>query len=134
MEDLTNVIYITEDTYSRMTGKRLSIDPQEIAFCRIITASYHIGDTPTSLTIGGEKYHIKEQLDYFPVDVSSGTVMPSPHQVLVVLVVPIFRICTASGSTSLPSTLSFATKPTMSFPAKSSVSFLKERVPLSPML
>ena len=45
MEDLTNVIYITEDTYSRMTGKRLSIDPQEIAFCRIITASYHIGDT-----------------------------------------------------------------------------------------
>lgn len=75
MENLTNVIYITEDTYSRLTGKRLSIDPQEIAFCRMITTSYHIGDTPTSLTIGGEKYHIKEQLDYFPVDVSSGMIV-----------------------------------------------------------
>ena len=61
MENLTNVIYITEDTYSRLTGKRLSIDPQEIAFCRMITTSYHIGDTPTSLTIGGEKYHALEK-------------------------------------------------------------------------
>lgn len=75
MEDLTNVIFITEDTYSRLTGKELSIDPQEIAFCRIITHSYHIGDTPTSLTIGGEKYNIKEQLDYFPVDVSTGVIV-----------------------------------------------------------
>ena len=75
MEDLTNVIFITEDTYSRLTGKELSIDPQEIAFCRIITHSYHIGDTPTSLTIGGEKYSIKEQLDYFPVDVSTGVIV-----------------------------------------------------------
>ena len=75
MENLTNVIYITEDTYSHLTGKRISIDPQEIAFCRIITVSYHIGDTPTSLTIGGEKYNIKKQLDYFPVDVSASTIV-----------------------------------------------------------
>ena len=75
MENLTNVVYITEDTYSRLTEKKLSLDPDEIAFCRIITASYHIGDTPTSLTIGGEKYNIKEQLDYFPVDVSSGMIV-----------------------------------------------------------
>ena len=75
MENLTNVVYITEDTYSRLTEKKLSLDPDEIAFCRIITASYHIGDTPTSLTIGGEKYNIKEQLDYFPVDVSSGIIV-----------------------------------------------------------
>ena len=59
MENLTNVVYITKDTYTRLTEKMLSLDPDEIAFCRIITASYHIGDTPTTLTIGGEEYHIK---------------------------------------------------------------------------
>ena len=53
MENLTNVVYITEDTYSRLTEKKLSLDPDEIAFWRIITASYHRGDTKKSLTING---------------------------------------------------------------------------------
>nr|DAN10816.1 MAG TPA: hypothetical protein [Caudoviricetes sp.] len=45
-----------------------------------------------------------------------------------------FIICTASGSTSFPSTRSFATKPIIPFPANSSFSCLKDLFPRSPML
>src|SRR5699024_2128333 len=45
-----------------------------------------------------------------------------------------FRICTASGRISLPSTRSLATYPIIPFPANSSRSSEKERVPRSPML
>ena len=83
MEDMVNTIYITEDTYDRLNGesaasgspKALGLNKDEIAYCRIITTSYHVGDTPKSLTINDKEYRIKEQLASFPVDYTAGTVV-----------------------------------------------------------
>lgn len=81
-EEITNVIYITEATYERLEGKKDTTDPHklglkedEIAFCRILSTSYHVGDTPSALTVNSNEYRIKEQLAYFPVDVNTGTIV-----------------------------------------------------------
>jgi len=81
-EELTNVIYITEATYERLAGQKDMTDPHrlglkddEIAFCRILSTSYHVGDTPSALTVNSKEYRIKEQLAYFPVDVNTGTIV-----------------------------------------------------------
>ena len=81
-EEITNVIYITEATYERLEGEKVTIDPHklglkedEIAFCRILSTSYHVGDTPTALTVNSKEYRIREQLAYFPVDVNTGTIV-----------------------------------------------------------
>ena len=81
-EELTNVIYITEATYERLAGQKDMTDPHrlglkddEIAFCRVLSTSYHVGDTPSALTVNSKEYRIKEQLAYFPVDVNTGTIV-----------------------------------------------------------
>ena len=81
-EELTNVIYITETTYELLEGQKVTTDPHklglkedEIAFCRILSTSYHVGETPTALTINAKEYQIKEQLAYFPVEVNTGTIV-----------------------------------------------------------
>lgn len=81
-EEITNVIYITEATYERLEGEKDTTDPHklglkedEIAFCRILSTSYHVGDTPSALTVNSNEYRIKEQLAYFPVDVNTGTIV-----------------------------------------------------------
>lgn len=81
-EEITNVIYITEATYERLEGEKTTTDPHklglkedEIAFCRILSTSYHVGDTPTALTVNSKEYRIREQLAYFPVDVNTGTIV-----------------------------------------------------------
>lgn len=81
-EEITNVIYITEATYERLEGEKDTTDPHklglkedEIAFCRILSTSYHVGDTPSVLTVNSNEYRIKEQLAYFPVDVNTGTIV-----------------------------------------------------------
>lgn len=81
-EEITNVIYITEATYERLEGEKATTDPHklglkedEIAFCRILSTSYHVGDTPTALTVNSKEYRIREQLAYFPADVNTGTIV-----------------------------------------------------------
>lgn len=81
-EEISNVIYITEATYERLEGEKATTDPHklglkedEIAFCRILSTSYHVGDTPTALTVNSKEYRIREQLAYFPVDVNTGTIV-----------------------------------------------------------
>lgn len=81
-EELTDVIYITEATYERLVGQKATTDPHklglkedEIAFCRILSTSYHVGDTPSALIVNSKEYRIKEQLAYFPVDVNTGTIV-----------------------------------------------------------
>lgn len=81
-EELTNVIYITETTYELLEGQKVTTDPHklglkedEIAFYRILSTSYHVGETPTALTINAKEYQIKEQLAYFPVEVNTGTIV-----------------------------------------------------------
>lgn len=54
---------------------RLGLKDDEIAFCRILSTSYHVGDTPSALTVNSKEYRIKEQLAYFPVDMNTGTIV-----------------------------------------------------------
>lgn len=81
-EEITNVIYITEATYVRLEEQKITSNPHklglkedEIAFCRVLSTSYHVGDTPTTLTVNSKEYRIKEQLAYFPVEVNTGTIV-----------------------------------------------------------
>ena len=81
-DELANVVYITEATYERLTGqqdaadrRRLGLKDDEFAFCRVLSTSYHVGDTPTALTVDSKEYSIKEQLAYFPVDVNTGAIV-----------------------------------------------------------
>ena len=81
-EEITNVIYITEATYERLEGEKVTTNPHklglkedEIAFCRILSTSYHVGDTPTALTVNSKEYRIRELLAYFPVNVNTGTIV-----------------------------------------------------------
>ncbi len=82
-EDLTGALYITEDSYEELRGKKVNvIDPaqlslakDEIALCRISTTINNIGDLPESLTIHGRNYRVKEVLSYFPVSSNMGTIL-----------------------------------------------------------
>lgn len=74
-EEITNVIYITEDTYKNIRGvasvisepKGLGLKKDEIAFCRISTMMNDVGSQPGSITINAREYRIKEHLAYFPI-------------------------------------------------------------------
>ena len=80
-EEITSAVFITEDTYSRLRGKRAQTDPDvlsdpeqlrlaenEIAFCTISATADKIGYAPQTLTIAGKEYRVKEVLTYFPVN------------------------------------------------------------------
>lgn len=80
LEDLTDALFITEETYAQLRGKGVRDDPDrlrdpetlglakgEIAFCRIATTVDDLGREPRSLTIHGREYKIKQTLTYFPV-------------------------------------------------------------------
>ena len=82
LEELTNAVFITEDTYSHLQGqtlvtankRRLDLEEDEIAFCRIASTVRNLGDAPRSLTIGGKEYRVKEVLTYFPVSSRTGSI------------------------------------------------------------
>ena len=74
-KELTEVIYITQDTYSELQGKRVTSEnpkqnglaKDEIAFCRIATPAGSIGKEPDALTINGKTYRVRQNLVYFPI-------------------------------------------------------------------
>lgn len=80
--ELASVIYITEDTYSQLQSKTLvtsnlrdlDLKEGEIAFCRIMSDAKNLKETPKTITIGGKEYKIKEELTYFPINNTGGTV------------------------------------------------------------
>ena len=83
LSELTSAVYITADTYARLNAKtliytemrRLRLEKDEIAFCRIISTTGTFQDTPKSLTIHGKTYRVKEVLTYFPVSSNTGTIV-----------------------------------------------------------
>ena len=87
-EEITGAVFITESTYSQLRGKAAQTDPDrlmdpaslrlaedEIAFCRIQSTVPNLGNAPTSLTIGGQEYRVRENLTYFPVSSNLGTIV-----------------------------------------------------------
>ena len=83
MEELTGVIYITEDTYARLKGqtlfttdeRELGLAEDEIAFCRIMSTVHNLGEAPETLTIHGKEYKVKDMISYFPVSVNMGNLV-----------------------------------------------------------
>ena len=83
MEEITGVIYITEDTYARLKGqtlfttdeRKLGLADDEIAFCRIMSTVRNLGEAPETLTIHGREYRVKEMISYFPVSINMGTLV-----------------------------------------------------------
>ena len=79
---LTNVIFITQETYNRLHNERIStqpkgleLQPDEIAVCKIITTASGSMDTPKTLTIGGKDYRVREELTYFPINTNMNTLV-----------------------------------------------------------
>ena len=83
MEELTGVIYITEDTYARLKvqtlfttdDRELGLAADEIAFCRIMSTVRNLGEAPETLTIHGKEYRVKDMISYFPVSVNMGNLV-----------------------------------------------------------
>lgn len=83
LEELTGAIFITEDTYTRLKGqtyistdrRRLDLDADEIAFCRIYSTVRSLSEAPETLTIGGKPFRVKETISYFPVSSNMGTMV-----------------------------------------------------------
>ena len=79
---LTNVIFITQETYNQLHSERVSsspkglaLQPNEIAVARLITASGGSVSTPKTLTIGGKDYQVRENLTYFPINTNLNTIV-----------------------------------------------------------
>lgn len=73
-EDITVVLFITEQTYNDYNSKKITLQQKkfnlkknEIAFCNISTTVDKIGSASGSLIINKNEYKVKELLSYFPV-------------------------------------------------------------------
>ncbi len=83
IQELTSVIYITEDTYAQLKGqtyftsdeRHLGLGTDEIGFCRIMSTVHDLGEAPETLTIDGKEYKVKEMISYFPVSSNFGNIV-----------------------------------------------------------
>lgn len=82
-EELTGVMYITEQTYRELRGRKVSLfdkddlnlGKNEIAVCRVATTVNNYTDLGGSLKINGQDYSIVRTLEYFPIENTMGTVV-----------------------------------------------------------
>ncbi|MBQ7499439.1 MAG: ABC transporter permease [Clostridia bacterium] len=85
MEELTEAVFITEDTYLQLQSKNDSLTRQngiglgkdEIAFCRITGSIADFGRAPDTLVIGVKDYKVKEQFEVFPISTNYGAIVNS---------------------------------------------------------
>ncbi|MDO4477797.1 MAG: ABC transporter permease [Lachnospiraceae bacterium] len=82
MENLSCVVFITQDAYNAMRGQtgsgvsnRLSLHENEVAFCRISSTFRDSMMAPTQLSFAGNTYQVARQLDYFPVSIPMSNVV-----------------------------------------------------------
>ncbi|MCQ2354968.1 MAG: ABC transporter permease [Clostridia bacterium] len=81
-QNLANVVYITEKTYTGLTGKELGLKPDELA---IRLTSTTIGTTKQpakTVTLHGKTYQTTS-LDSFPVEVKLAMISPSGYGIVV---------------------------------------------------
>lgn len=63
-----NMIFMTEEKYTGLTGKRLGLTGNEIATCCVTaTEGRNVEEIDYPVYIGGEKYEVKSVFDCFPV-------------------------------------------------------------------
>lgn len=63
-----NFVFITEEKYNELTGKRLGLTGNEIATCCVTAKKgYDVEKIDYPVYIGGEKYDVKSTFDCFPV-------------------------------------------------------------------
>ena len=89
VSELFSVMFITEETYAELQSKknttedpdrlrdpkRLGLEKDEIAFCRIASAAMDLDFMPETLTLHGSAYRVKENLTYFPIGSQMSTVV-----------------------------------------------------------
>lgn len=82
-DEITNVMYLTEESYSQLTGTKITLEnnktfdlkSDEIAYCRISSAVNDALSTPKSIIVNGKEYKVKKDLEYFPINNSNGNVV-----------------------------------------------------------
>lgn len=80
---LTNVTFITEDAYMKLTGKSLGLTENEIAL-DITSLTIGTTDIPKdTIIIHGITYNIKNDIDDFPIETSLAMISPSSYGIVV---------------------------------------------------
>lgn len=69
MEGITNFIFITEDTYTKLGGEKLDLKDGEVALCRIITATSK-ESLKDNMILHGKEYSIKKYMGTFPISIT----------------------------------------------------------------
>lgn len=67
-EGISSFIFITEETYTDLTGEKLGLKGREIATCRISSSISSAHSLEGTLTIHGNKYGIVKDLVLFPIN------------------------------------------------------------------
>jgi len=72
--EITEVLFITEETYRELTGKIIaeektnaSLSSDEIIYCRISSTAEGIAESPDSIFVAGNTFRVKDTLLYFPI-------------------------------------------------------------------
>ncbi len=79
---LCNVVYITEETYTLLSGKKLGLRPDEMAICVTATTVNKTKTPQNTVTVGGKSYKTRE-LDIFPIETNMAMISPSCYGVVV---------------------------------------------------
>ena len=66
---INNFIFITNDTYEKLTGERLDLSGREISTCRISSAIDKAYDLTGTVFLHGNEYPIKSVIYSFPISV-----------------------------------------------------------------
>lgn len=80
--DIGNYFFMTEKTYSDLTGETLGLSQNEIVVCSIYNPE-GLKDVTGTLTIHGRKYRIKNNIYHFPISASYLASMFSCYGVVV---------------------------------------------------
>lgn len=74
-DEITGVMYITEETYNQLTGSSLNLKKDEIAFCRISSPVNDSITSPEALTIADKEYKVTKNLELFPINNNMGSIV-----------------------------------------------------------
>lgn len=74
-DEITGVMYITEETYNQLTGSSLILEKDEIAFCRISSPVNDSISSPEALTIADKEYKVTKNLELFPINNNMGSIV-----------------------------------------------------------
>lgn len=80
---LSDVIFITENTYNELTGKKLNLNQDEIAICITATTIGSTSQPENIVSLHGKTYKVKEKLTYFPIESAMTMISPTCYGIVV---------------------------------------------------